>query len=259
MSERSVDDETLMAFADGETDAATGAAVARAMSTDPAVAARVAMFLQTRAVLAESARVGTPVPDALLARVRAILARARPIAPTRRGRAALARSVRAARSRGIAPPWPTAIAAAIALAAGVGLGSWLSPIPAQRPPGELAYAGAPADPVLGAALDALLSGERQTLRDGSEVAVVTSFHDGTGELCREIEQRGIDGAEVAAIVCRQNDGWAARLTVAAASARGAYVPASSVDVIDAYLEAVEAGPPLGPEDEASALLVPRMP
>src|SRR5690606_3710336 len=63
-----VTDEMLMAFVDGETDAATTAMVARALAADAGLAARVEGFRASRALVREAfgdAR-REPVPEALV-------------------------------------------------------------------------------------------------------------------------------------------------------------------------------------------------
>lgn len=251
MSTRGFDDEMLMAFADGEIGAEAGAAVARAMAADPAIAARVALFLQTRVALSEAAQIEAPVPEALVARVHSTLAAARSMTPTQSHKLGrVTGGMRAAGVRRLSSSWPIALAASVALVAGLSAGLLFAGRSALAP----GLAASAADPALWAVLDALPTGARQTLPDGREIAIITSFRDGEGGLCREIEQRGADGSMVIAVACRQNDGWVPRLTIAASSVEGTYAPASSLGTIDAYLEAVEAGPPLGPEEETEALL-----
>ena len=76
MQEHNYPDETLMAYADGELDDATAAELDQALARDPELLRRLALFTGTRDVLAEAAaaRPLDPVPDALMARVRAPLA-----------------------------------------------------------------------------------------------------------------------------------------------------------------------------------------
>lgn len=70
----SIDDQTLMAFADGELPAARAAEVAAAVAADPALAAKVERFRAVRGKLAGSLDGLAPPPD-VLARAEAATAR----------------------------------------------------------------------------------------------------------------------------------------------------------------------------------------
>lgn len=69
-----MDDVMLMAYVDGEVDAATAREIEAAISNDAALAARVAMFRQTASLMrgAFTEVLHEPVPERLLAKIRAL-------------------------------------------------------------------------------------------------------------------------------------------------------------------------------------------
>lgn len=204
-----ITDELLMAFADGELAEPEASELARRIEADPDLAARVAMFRQTRDIFAKMP--ADPIPDALADRIRAMAepAPASNVVPMRRR----------------VPLWQLPAAAAVALA--VGLGAGLSLVPSGGT--DLAV------------LDSLPSGEAQ-----GGVTAVATFQTASGDLCREFEQGGM-----ISVACRTEGGWQTRLAVATGGE--GYAPVSGVEALDAWLAGVEAGDPLDPEAEASAL------
>ncbi len=263
-----IDDPMLMAYADGELFGDERAAVERALAADPALAERVALFRRTRAAAA-AALAERPVPPALAERVAAMVdaqerRRAAPEpaprrSPRRTGRrrrearrpdegALLAERERATRA--------LPVAASIALLVGAVSGFVAAEI--SRPatvPAPFAAAG-PAAPALAEALFTVPSGTAGDLPGGARLAPVTSFRLPDGTLCREVEIAG-PAAAATAVACRAGDGWRVHLALSggsgAAGEEGAFRPASGLGAIDAYLAEAGAGPPLSPEEEASAL------
>lgn len=244
MAGTEIDDATLMAFADGELDAASAARVAEAVAGDPDAAARVELFRRTRAVLSAAAgmRPAGPVPEALLARVQATLAEAR---------ARAAPEVVPLRPKRGPAAWGMALAASLALAVGVAGGFRIARGPAGDAAPGLSLAALGGRDVA-AALARLPSGARTAI-PGGEMAAVASFRSSAGETCREVEIDPEAGNTVVAVACHTGRGWDLRLAVAAAAAEGGYAPASSLEVLDAYLASTEAGAPLSLEEEAAAL------
>lgn len=236
MASAMIDDLTLMAYADGEADAASVARIEAALATDPALAARLRAFQDSRAAAqAGFAAALGPVPPALEAAVR-------------RMAETPATNVVAFAPRPRARLLPMALAASIALAVGLGAG-WL----AGNPPGAHAlHIAALDDPAFLDALGTLPSGERRALPGGSSVTAIASFRDGAGALCRELEHDRADGQTLVAVACAEGGAWSVRLAVAA-GAEGGYAPASSLDTLDAWLVSTEAGAPLTEEEEAAAL------
>jgi hypothetical protein len=249
MERQHVGDETLMAYADGELDAATARAVEAAAEADPDIARRIAMFARTRDLLgnAAKARPLDPLPPALEARIEATLRASAPPADT----------VVPFRPRSPAIPAfrPMAVAATLALAVGVAAGLLVAQATGDRTGGGLRLA-ALETPGLARALDTLPSGERQAV-DGGQITPIASFLNAEGELCREVELDRATGDTLVAVACRTPEGWQPRLAIAAPAADGTgYAPASSLDTLDAYLGAIGAGAPLSPGEEAAALRAP---
>lgn len=232
-----IDDQTLMALADNELDAATAAKVAAAVQSDPALQARLRMFTETRSRLRTNAP--APQPSAkdtdLIAMIRAAQtashtpAKAPPPAPQT-----------APQPANINRRPLMAIAAALALAV-IGLGWWQN--------------GGPAETGLGAgqlaALDSLPSGQTQRLEDGRDLTMIASYQNDDGEFCREYETFG-DAAQIV-IACRGSDGWAERFAVSIQEDVG-YVPATGeIAELDQFLNQSGMGQPLSPEAEATVL------
>ncbi len=274
------DDETLMAFADGELDDATMARVAAAIDRDPALAERVALFSQTRLLSKDAFAplLERPVPAALSEAVRASVARAReqqspaaaagapaaaPVIDLSLRRAAQAA---AARAKPAEKPRPAnqnrfdfgrmsaPVAASIAIVAagliGYMAGTGFGPTEPAAPAAQVALMDLPG---LDQALDSVASGEDAVLA-GSDLPfrAVSSFRDGGDRLCREFEVDAASGAYVA-VACETDDAWSVALAINVPSETGGYTPASSLDTLDAYLTSIGAGSPLSPEDEAAAL------
>jgi hypothetical protein len=241
------DDETLMAFADGELDDETSAAVEAALAADPALAERVAALAGARdsvrdlyAPLAE-----TPVPAALAGRVEAMAAAARqPAAPVAAPIDLAER--RATRSR-MAMAWPLAMAASVGAVIAGPIG-WL--VRGESEPSADVIVGASVPPALGRALDTVPSGREIALAGTDRVRAIATFEDADGTLCREFE---IDrDLAVVAVACRAEDAWRVAFSVEAPLADG-YAPASSIAALDAWMEAVSAGQPMSPDEEAATL------
>ena len=225
-----IDDQTLMALADGELDAASAARITAVVKTDPALQARLRMFTETRTRLASTA---TPQPSAkdadLIAMIRAAQAGSAPdtmpppAQPANINRRPL-----------------MAIAAAAALAV-VGLGWWQSGGPEATGPGAAQTA----------ALDSLPSGQTLRLDDGRDLTMIASYRDGDGAFCREYETFGDDAQVV--VACRDADGWAERFAIGIKQDPG-YVPATGdIAELDQFLQRSGMGEPLSPQDEATAL------
>ena len=118
-----IDDELLMAYADGELDVAHAAAVEAQIAGDPDAREAVRRFRETRK-LAGSAFAEEPVPPALEAAVRAAARRHRPMDNVIRFPAP------AAPPAAHTPSLPSAAAIALLLAAGGAW--WLSQRPSSR-------------------------------------------------------------------------------------------------------------------------------
>jgi hypothetical protein len=232
-----IDDDTLMALADGEIDGDEAARLHAAIKSDPALAERYALYAQT-AGLARQASLADPeaaVSPDLEARIRALAATTPPeagnVVPLRRA----------------APRWqPMALAASLALVVGLSAGMFLAPGTPET--------GAP---LLSAAvqerLNTLPSGAGITLADGRRMNVVASFTDGAGAFCREYEMAAEGGQGHVGIACRDGADWSLRFAVATASQATGYAPVSSLDALDAFYAGAGASEPLSQEAERAFL------
>lgn len=228
-----IDDETLMALADGELDRAEAARISAAIADDPQAQARLRRFTETRARLRALSGEGPggQADNALIARIRAAsLAPQAPQAPT----PAPAPAANANRA-----PW-AALAAALT-AAVVGLGWWqMGGAPDGLPQGEIA------------ALDSLPSGQATVLEDGRDLTVIASYRTTEGAFCREYETAQ-DASLTVSLACRDGDTWQRQFASDMTPTDG-YVPASGdIAALDDWLAQTGAGDPLTPEDEAAAL------
>lgn len=245
MTDQSFSDEILMAYADNELDAETAHRLEQALETDDALAERLALFLDTREVLADVARARPvqPVPDALLDSVTTSLAQARgepagSVLPFQRP----------ATTR--VPRWmPTALAASLALAVGLGAGFGMNRLTGTAPQ-SVSLIDAPG---LAAVLSEMPSGTDQTIPAG-KVRLIASFRDDSGAFCREFEFDAHDGATLVSVACHGNAAWQTRLAVLTGTAdTGGYAPVSSLDTLEAYLTAIGVSEAMSPEQEAAAL------
>lgn len=245
MTDQGFSDEILMAYADNELDAQTARRLETALETDDALAGRLALFLGTRDVLARAAqaRPAQPVPDDLLADVKDRLAQARgepvdSVVPFTRPDATPVRR------------WiPTALAASLALAVGLGAGWGMNRMTGTDTP-RISLIDAPG---LAAALSGMASGADQTIPAG-KVRLIASFRDDTGAFCREFEFDANDGSTLVSVACHNDAAWQTRLAVMTGTGdAGGYAPASSLDTLEAYLMAIGVSEVMSPEQEAAAL------
>lgn len=224
-------DEQLMAFADGELSPSEAAQIRTAALSDPALAARIAVFTSTgrdlgslfEPVLAE------PVPDRLLQ----LLASPMSAEPA-------VVSLRASPAR--RKPWlrPLAAAAVLAIAIGLAIPLWRDRVePVTMPPGL-------ADSVeqVSAILEKTPSGEPARLVAAAheyELLPLASLRDTTtrGRYCREFTSTDLaTGQDTAALACRLGPSrWSvekiASSDPAAPHANGEYQPAGEDGVLPA--------------------------
>jgi hypothetical protein len=244
-----ISDETLMAYADGELDAATRASVEAAMQEDPEIRKRVADHRALRETLrgAFSAVLDEPVPQRLIEAARG------PSAARKTGVADLSRAREAARQRIPASSrrWqPAAMAASLLLGVGLGFLTWHGSRSALIQPGvggEL-IAGA----ALAEALSTQLSGDR--LAERNAVAGL-SFRNKSGAYCRTFSLPGTDPSS--GLACREGTDWrikALAQSPRAAADSGNYRTAASDEspAIRAAVESSIEGEPLDHAGEIAA-------
>jgi hypothetical protein len=222
-----------MAFADGELDAPSAAAVERLVALDPHLAQRIEMFRQTRRLAREAWAdpLGEPIPDRLLAPLRRPWLRLVPQVASRRVVMAVA-----------AP-----LAASLILIGGlggylVGRDSAVSPAMAIQP----LILG----PTLTRALDQALAGEVVTGPRGERAKALATFTAGDA-VCRTYDVVDPTGEDVKGISCYKNGQWEIELAERhSVGSSDDYSPASaSSGSIDAYLAHLGADQPVDAETE----------
>ena len=220
----SIDDETLMAYADGELDPLAARRVERAIAADPALADRVDRHRALRARIAAGFApiAEEPVPDRLSDMLGRKVVRLADHAPRR-----------------AIPRWQAAAAMAACLIVGLMLGLGVQPQGSVTARGDGLYASGP----LARALDDQPGGATGAVR------VAVSFRDRQGGYCRVFSSAAADG-----IACRDAAGWALRQTRPGTVApTAAYAQAGSADPdLMAAAQDMMAGTPLDAASEARA-------
>lgn len=254
MTRQYFDDETVMAFADGELDEATASALERALAHDEELALRVAMFAETRALAAaelSSAHEGA-VPEELRASVARMVDAAREREAADRP-AAIVPLRRAANDPGRRPGFRFMVPLAASLVAvAAGIGGYALGTTGEAPSPGLSIAGLTVEG-LPEALDKTMSGDTAALAGpNSRFRAIATFRDEADQLCREFE---VDqaGKTVVSVACRDEAQWQVNFAVVAPGDGDGYAPASSLDALDAYLSAIGAGEPMAADEEGEAL------
>jgi anti-sigma factor ChrR (cupin superfamily) len=243
-----ISEETLMAYVDGELDAAARASVEAAMQEDPEIRKRVARHRALRETMqgAFSAVLQEPVPERLLE-----AARGQGTAPNNTVvNLSLARE--AARKDSAAPRrWqPAAMAASLLLGLGLGFLAW------HGSRGALIQPGADGGFIAGATLAEALSRQLSEDRSTERVAITgLSFRDKSGEYCRTFSLTGTDASS--GLACREGTDWRIKALAQApriAADSGNYRTAASEDspVIRAAIEGSIDGEPLDHAGEIAA-------
>ncbi|MGE6781896.1 anti-sigma factor family protein [Ensifer adhaerens] len=262
MSDTEFSDEILMAFADGELDEETTRRVEAALETDDDVMARVAMFMETRAAASDALKpvLDEPVPDELVAKVRAMAAAAGGAARTADAPVTGDDNVvafrrpqdQAAALRGGPSRLLMAMAASLLVVVG-GAGGYLLRGGGLADAGSIQVAGT-IGPALSAILDQAASGEDVVVGEGQgTVRLVSAFELGSGQLCREYELTQPGEPGLVSVACRKANVWQTRLAVARPEGGDGYAPASSLETVDAFLTSIGAGQPLDADAEKKAL------
>jgi len=238
------DEETLMAYADGELDAEQRAQIAAALEKDPVLAARVAKH---RALRAEVAGAFAPVlSDPVPERLRAAATGA--AAPVERSRGNVvifpARGTRAPSTPWRAREW---LAMAASLVLGVVI-SWRAFSPAGTATITASNGALVARGALEKALDQQLASNQA---DAAAVSIGLTFKARDGSYCRSFALRA---GGVAGLACRAGGEWRIPVTASADAAGGDFRPAASTTP-PAVMQAIEAriaGEPLAAPDETRA-------
>jgi hypothetical protein len=242
-----ISDETLMAYADGELDAATRANIEVAMREDPEIYKRIAHHRALREAMrgAFSAVLDEPVPERLVAAARGQTAAPKAAVVD----LSLARDA-ARQKKSVAPRWqPAAIAASLLLGLGLGFLAWHGPRALIQP-------GSGGGLVASAALAEALSTQLSDDRAAARVAITgLSFRSKSGDYCRTFSLNGSDAS--AGLACREGTDWRIKAFAQAphtAANSGNFRTAASEDspVIRAAVEGSIEGEPLDHAGEIAA-------
>jgi hypothetical protein len=240
-----VSDETLMAYADGEVDAATRAIVEAAMRDDPEVRRRVAHHQALREAVkgAFAAVIDEPVPRRLIAAARGAPAgNVVDLAGVRN-----AAAVKAPR-RGLS--WqPAAMAASLLLGLALGYAGW-------HGSNTLVTVGANGELVAGAGLAEALSSQLSADRPpGTAATTGLSFRTKTGDYCRTFALTATHANS--GLACREGGSWKVKVLAQSpettANSSG-FRPAASADsaAVRAAVEESIEGEPLDQAGELAA-------
>lgn len=233
------DDETVMAYVDGELEPPARAALETAMATDAQLAQRVQAQRALRARLqrAGAAVLDEPVPERLLSAARGARAPAT-VLPLPR-----------ARQPGRRWSWPQWSAIAASLVVGALFGPLLlrsSAGPVTTRDGRVLAAGA-----LAQALSQQLA---STQTADAAVRIGLSFRSRGGAYCRSFVLR--TPSPLAGVACREPDAWRMQVlaTAATGAAAGGYRPAAAAmpAAVTQAVDALIAGEPLDAAAEAAA-------
>jgi hypothetical protein len=236
-------DEEIMAYADGELEPVRSAELARLAGKDSQLRSRVDLYKKT-ADLAKSAMARRPAD--VSAKLRADIER---LVAKDQSEDSSQKVVDLA-TRRMKPHWfvPSAIAASIALVVGFGAANLqtFTVLPTQLATG----------PVIDKEVENFLSTSLtgQTLDIGlGKLAMVASFKDTGGHLCREFDLHSGQQKSDIAVACLHSNGWETLIVVAGNSSQDSYSPASSSKTLDAFLQSIGASSALADEEEREAL------
>lgn len=223
----SVDDERLMAFADGELSGAERAKVEAALAQDASLREKLAAHQRLRARLSSAfdGALDEPVPAALLA-------------AAEKPRTAEVVSLAERRTaRWSVREWG-AMAASVVLGLFVGVGVMSTQAPLIAP----SESGLVARGALARALETQLASD-----EAGAVRIGLSFRDADGRYCRTFD---LTEGGTAGLACREGDAWNVAMTAAGAGGGEVRTAASGaiLDVVDTMI----AGEPLDSAGETQA-------
>ena len=225
-----VSDEALMAYADGEADAATRALIEEAMRGDPDVSRRIAQHRAMREAMrgAFSAVMDEPVPQRLID-------------------AARGHTAASSRRRRVSNPLPLAMAASLLIGLALGYLSW-------HGSGVLMQAGPGGELIAAAGLSEALT-DQLSGSPGSAATTGLSFRTKTGIYCRTFSLTGNNAGS--GLACREGNRWNVKALAQAPrmpSDSADFRQASSADIpaIRAAVEASIDGEPLDRAGEIAA-------
>ncbi|MCV0425937.1 MAG: zf-HC2 domain-containing protein, partial [Roseibium sp.] len=164
-------DELIMAYADGELDAAEAKRVEQAAAADPEIQQKLHRFRETAARLKMAANDLPPVSDDLAQSVARMLDE-----DTSKTGPDSAENVVVFQPRSWTRYWPSAVAASFTLAVGLAAGVALAPVGTTSQKAPIGVA-ALADPEISVVLSSLASGSNTVLASGATLNVIASFTD----------------------------------------------------------------------------------
>jgi hypothetical protein len=267
-----LDDETLLAFADGELDPRQAAQVAVLLADDPAARETLRIFQESAALVrgAFDQTLHEPIPERLLktineTRIDSTVSDLRLAQPT---------SAAKQKKRLLSAPPVWAAAASVALVVGLAGGYTVFRVTSAPHFGEPSASLLVNDGLLSQALETTLSGSvfshQDTVLGGRrEITPLLTFQDENRRFCREYEEIMTSQDTRRAMVgvaCRNSDGsWhpeavMARHIVAptlrgGGSSQDSYVPAAGADIapFDLVIDALMTRGPLAPAEEQQLL------
>lgn len=221
-----VDRETLMAFADGELNEIEARRVAKAVESDPSLAAEVEAHRRLKVTLAGHFRpiMDAPVPERLTAMLTDRTVVDFEVARQRR------------ETRRWLPGWGVGGAVAAALVIGLGIGTQVpggGPVASKG--GTLIASGK-----LAHALDTQLASTQGDV----PIRVLVSFRDASGTACR-----GFDGGGLSGIACHDGGQWALRETLSGRAAHAGDYRQATSPAIMAAAQDMAAGEPFDADAE----------
>jgi hypothetical protein len=227
-----IDEATLMAYADGELSAEERGEIERALAADPALRSQLEAHQQMRVQLtgAYADVMDEPVPERLVAAARGPAPQAAEVVDLSMRRAA--------RPQWSAREWG-AIAASLVGGLVIGLGAMRT----QAPMIAVTADGMSAHGALERALDTQLASD-----EAGAVRIGLTFRVEDGGYCRtfELVQRGATG-----IACRDADGWNIAMTAALGAQGDLRMAGASEAVLNVVATMID-GDPLDAEAEAQA-------
>ena len=253
-----ISEETLMAFADGEVDEPTRAAVEHAMLEDPDISKRVERHRALRRRLQSefAGELSEPVPERLLTVLRDNPSAGSNVVRLQDAQAARARAaqLRAAKVEGRAADAPSgvfwraapSIAAGVLLGLAIGYGTWRQ---GASPIGTGSAGTLIANGVLEGALSNQVTGEPS---NGAQVRIGLSYLAKSGDYCRAFT---LLSSPASGVACRRAGGWQIQaLTQAPAVGGEAYRPAATAlsPLILKMIEDDIQGEPLDAKAESTA-------
>jgi len=236
-----IDDETLIAFIDGELDDAGMDRVAAAIDADPALAERLDALQTTDTAIRETYQpvAEEAVPDHLLDLVRSSEAidDEPTVLPFRRPAQKAATPLR--------PGWTNYAAIAASLVLGVLIGGRLG----GGEEGLMIFDGD--RPIAGGVLAAALEHQASGETGPGGTAIQLSFNSTDGTACRSFLH-----GETTGLACRENGQWVVQMTAPAETAHGSVMRTASSAMPTSILDAIDArisGDALGADDEAQLI------